>query len=61
MSPGGRKFLWIKGGAQDVPTAKNTDAAANLDGYISVTPMKTDLTDYNTLNRLQKLFETNDT
>ena len=61
ISPGGRKFLWIKGGAQDVPTAKNTDAAANLDGYISVTPMKTDLTDYNTLNRLQKLFETNDT
>jgi 5'-nucleotidase len=43
-SPSGRKFLWIKGGPQHMPTAPGTDAAANLDGYVSVTPMRADLT-----------------
>lgn len=43
-SPSGRRFLWIKGGNQQIPTDPGTDAAANLDGYISVTPMRADLT-----------------
>jgi 5'-nucleotidase len=45
-SPTGRKFLWVRGGPQHEPTAPGTDAAANLDGYVSVTPMRADLTDY---------------
>ncbi|MCA1774424.1 MAG: 5'/3'-nucleotidase SurE [Paracoccaceae bacterium] len=52
-SPSGRQFLWIKGGAQDVPSAEGTDAKANLDGYISVTPMRADLTDHATLDALK--------
>jgi len=44
MSPSGRRFLWVKGGPQHVATAPGTDAAANLDGYISITPMRADLT-----------------
>jgi 5'-nucleotidase len=44
VSPSGRKFLWITGGPQNVPTAPGTDVAANLDGYVSVTPMRADLT-----------------
>ncbi|WP_208353480.1 5'/3'-nucleotidase SurE [Pseudaestuariivita rosea] len=56
LSPSGRKFLWIKGGAQNVPTAPETDAAVNLDGYISVTPMRADLTAHDALERLQSLF-----
>ena len=44
-SPTGRKFLWVRGGPQHEPTAPGTDAAANLDGYISITPMRADLTD----------------
>jgi 5'-nucleotidase len=44
MSPSGRRFLWIKGGDQRVRPADGTDAAVNLDGYISVTPMRADLT-----------------
>ncbi|MDE0589285.1 5'/3'-nucleotidase SurE [Halocynthiibacter sp. C4] len=44
MSPSGRRFLWIRGGNQHVDTAEGTDAAANLAGYISVTPMRADLT-----------------
>ena len=38
ISPSGRKFLWIKGGPQQSPTLPGSDAALNLEGYISVTP-----------------------
>jgi 5'-nucleotidase len=48
-SPSGRKFLWIKGGPQQTPTLPGTDAAVNLDGYISVTPMRADLTAHDQL------------
>ena len=53
QTPNGRKFLWIKGGNQQVATAPDTDAAVNLDGYISVTPMRADLTDHAALRDLQ--------
>jgi 5'-nucleotidase len=52
ISPSGRKFLWITGGPQHVPTGPGTDAAANLDGYISVTPMRADLTAHDALEPL---------
>jgi len=45
VSPTGRNFLWVRGGPQHEPTAEGTDAAANLDGYVSITPMRADLTD----------------
>jgi len=49
MSPSGRRFLWVRGGAQDEPSGPGTDATANLDGYISVTPMRADLTAHDAL------------
>ena len=49
ISPSGRRFLWIKGGPQHRPTAPGTDAAVNLEGYISVTPMRADLTAHDRL------------
>jgi len=52
-SPTGRKFLWVRGGPQHEPTAPGTDAAANLDGYISITPMRADLTDYALMDTLK--------
>lgn len=52
-SPTGRKFLWLRGGPQHEPTAPGTDAAANLDGYISITPMRVDLTDYDMVETLR--------
>lgn len=52
VSPSGRKFLWIKGGPQHVPTAPGTDAAVNLEGWISVTPMRADLTAHDALDPL---------
>ena len=56
-SPSGRKFLWIKGGQQHSPTLPGTDAAVNLDGYISVTPMRADLTAHDLLADLQARLE----
>lgn len=54
-SPSGRQFLWIKGGDQQVHTAPDTDAAVNLDGYISVTPMRADLTAHDTFDTLKAI------
>jgi len=53
ISPSGRKFLWITGGPQHHPTAPGTDVAVNLDGYISVTPMRADLTAHDRLAELE--------
>lgn len=52
-SPSGKKFLWVKGGPQHSPTLPGTDAAVNLDGYISVTPMRADLTAHDLLIDLE--------
>lgn len=57
LSPSGRRFLWIRGGDQRAPVAEGTDAYANLEGYISVTPMRADLTDYGLLDTLAERFE----
>jgi 5'-nucleotidase len=53
IAPNGRKFLWIKGGPQHLPTAPGTDAAANLDGYIAITPMRADLTAHDVIEDLE--------
>jgi len=52
LSPSGRRFLWIRGGAQAVPTPEGTDNAANLAGYVAVTPMRCDLTAHEVLDDL---------
>ena len=48
-APSGKRFLWIKGGAQHHPTEPGTDAAVNLDGWISITPLRCDLTAHDAL------------
>ncbi|SMX34198.1 5'/3'-nucleotidase SurE [Actibacterium lipolyticum] len=57
LSPSGRKFLWIKGGPQNLPTAPGTDVHDCLDGYISVTPMRADLTAHDTIATLKERLE----
>jgi len=54
-SPNGRRFLWIKGSNQQVPSQPGTDASANLEGFISVTPMRANLTDYDVVRSLKDL------
>jgi 5'-nucleotidase len=55
-SPSGRRFLWIKGGDQRAPTTPGSDAFENLAGYISVTPMRADLTAHDRLAAMQAAF-----
>ncbi|MBF9058541.1 5'/3'-nucleotidase SurE [Rhodobacterales bacterium HKCCSP123] len=57
VAPNGRRFLWIRGGRQDVATEPGTDAHANLEGYISVTPMRVDLTAHDRLEALRAALE----
>jgi 5'-nucleotidase len=52
ISPTGRRFLWITGGPQHVATLPGTDVAVNIDGYVSVTPMRADLTAHDRLDDL---------
>lgn len=54
-APNGRRFLWITGGNQHVAPDTGTDAAVNLQGYISVTPMRADLTAHDALPHLSDL------
>lgn len=57
LSPSGRKFLWARGGDQRAPTAPGSDASLNLAGYISVTPMRADLTAHDMIDALKDSFE----
>lgn len=52
-SPNGRRYMWIIGGDQQISTAPGTDAEANLAGFISVTPMRADLTAHDALEALK--------
>jgi len=55
-SPTGRNFVWITGGPQHEPTAEGTDAEANLDGFISVTPLTADMTAHHVIDDLRARF-----
>lgn len=52
FAPSGRKFLWIKGGDQRAACGAGSDAAVNLEGYVSVTPMRADLTAHSVFDQL---------
>ena len=54
-APNGRKFLFMHGRPQQAPTQDGTDAAANLAGYVSITPMRADLTAYDQLGHLARI------
>ncbi|MFY0595966.1 MAG: 5'/3'-nucleotidase SurE [Cognatishimia sp.] len=54
-SPARRRFLWVTGGDQRADAGQGSDSNANLDGYISVTPMRADLTAYDALEALKEI------
>lgn len=56
-APNGRRFMWAAGGAQNAPARAGTDVAVNLDGFVSVTPMRADLTCHATLAGLGAIFD----
>ncbi len=57
LSPSGRMFMWVRGGAQAVDTGEGTDVAANVEGYISVTPLHADLTSHDDIAALKERLE----
>ena len=57
LSPSGRMFMWVRGGAQAVHTGEGTDVEANIDGYIAVTPLTADLTAHDRLAALRERLE----
>lgn len=44
QAPNRRTYYWLTGGSQQVASEPGSDAHANLEGYISVTPCRADLT-----------------
>lgn len=52
-APNRRKYLWIQGSPQDVPSGPDTDGTVNLEGWTSITPMRCDLTAHDQLAALQ--------
>jgi 5'-nucleotidase len=53
--PRGRQYYWIEEGQNDWEPHDRSDYQAVRDGYISVTPLQPDLTDYTSLSALDEL------
>ena len=54
-APSGRQFLWVTGAPQGQPTSPGSDASLNLEGYITATPMRADLTAHDVLEPLKAI------
>lgn len=54
VSPQGRTYYWMTGKFINEDTGQDTDEWALANGYVSVVPIKFDLTAYNAINELEK-------
>lgn len=55
MDPRGKAYYWIEEGENDWEPHDRSDFQAVHDGYVSVTPLQPDLTDYAALEALEQL------
>jgi len=55
VDPRGKKYYWIGGSQLDFVDAEGTDFSAVHRGLISITPLHLDLTNYRSLEQLQRL------
>lgn len=55
VDPHGKSFYW-QGGTLNPDEELNTDLRAIREGFISITPLHSDLTDYAQLEKLQRIF-----
>ena len=55
--PRGKKYYWIGGDKLDSVRIENSDIESVEDGYVSVTPIKLDMTDYAYMEELEKNFD----
>ena len=53
--PRGKAYYWIEEGENDWEPHDRSDYQAVRDGYISVTPLQPDMTDYEALSQLESL------
>jgi 5'-nucleotidase len=51
--PSGREYFWIGGGVSDWVGSPDSDFRAVQDGYISVTPLHLDLTNYRLIEEIR--------
>ncbi len=54
VDPYGRSYYWIKGSPEIVDKNQECDIVAVRDGYVSITPLKPDLTDLCLFEKLEK-------
>jgi len=52
--PRGRDYYWMDGEFAEMNHCDNSDYCAVRDGYISITPIKHDMTDYSKIEFLEK-------
>ncbi|MFD1797441.1 5'/3'-nucleotidase SurE [Paracoccus aurantiacus] len=57
VAPNGRRYLWVRGTPQDRPATPGSDVALNLEGHVTVTPMRADMTCHASLGSLQKALD----
>ena len=55
--PRGRDYYWIGGTGPEWARDERSDAFAIEEGYVSVTPLRLDMTDYKAIVELENLFE----
>jgi 5'-nucleotidase len=55
VDPRGKKYYWIGGEQLDFVDGEGTDFSAVQQGFISITPLHLDLTNYTSLTRLRGL------
>jgi len=53
--PRGRTYFWMAGDIEDAGNGPDTDVAAVADGFVSITPLHCDLTDYGLMDALREL------
>ena len=57
QSPSNRRFLWLAHAGGNAEAPADSDAAMCADGWITITPMRPDLTDYDLLERARAALE----
>jgi 5'-nucleotidase len=55
LDPRGKPYYWIEEGQNDWEPHDRSDYAAVKDGFVSVTPLQPDLTDYGSIELLERL------
>ena len=60
IDPRGEKYFWIAGTPVVLCKDEDTDIYAVENGYVSITPLKMDLTDYEFINELNKFLTNKD-